>query len=123
MEITFAITVQSVSFNYPLSGSLVQGSPCQRWGMFSPTSLPSFSIFSPVICKLQTVNSAGKRQGQWCPAFTFVAVWEGCFSGFSLSSFPACEKEGKEQNASQITPKCSSENLKLTLAASELVAG
>ena len=29
MEITFAITIQSMSFNYPISGSLVQGNPRQ----------------------------------------------------------------------------------------------
>ena len=44
--------------------------------------------------------------------------------GMVLGLLPlAKKKERKEQNASKITPKCSSENLRLTLAASELFTG
>lgn len=56
------------------------------------------SIFPPVICKLQAVNCAGKRQGQWCPAFTLRAVWEGWFLGFS-------HLQKKKRERSKMLPK------------------
>lgn len=85
MEMIAAVTIQSESFNYPLFGSLMQGSPRQHWGMFSPTLLPSFPYFPPVICKLWAVNPARGRQGQWS-----LFHLPRCVGGMALGLLPDC---------------------------------
>ena len=80
------------------------GKPKSVQEIFSPI-ITHISVFPPVICKRQAVNSARSRLGSMGSCFTLIAMWEGWFSGFSPLVLPLVkqrERSGCFQNYCQM---------------------
>ena len=80
------------------------GKPKSVQEMFSPI-ITHISVFPPLICKRQTINSARRRLGLMGSCFTVIAMWEGWFSGFSPLVLPLAkqrERSGCFQNHCQM---------------------
>lgn len=80
------------------------GKPKSVQEIFFPI-ITHISVFPPVICKWQAVNSARSRLGSMGSCFTLIAMWEGWFSGFSPLVLPLVkqrERSGCFQNYCQM---------------------